>query len=56
MPSFLFRAGMLKHASTHEVEICWEPPKGDFTKYVLSGRIIFKLDQWQGILYEKNRG
>jgi hypothetical protein len=39
------RAGMLKQANTHEVEICWEPPKGDFTKYVLSGRVvIFKTE------------
>ena len=37
----LLRAGMLKVANTHEVEISWEPPKGDFTKYVLSGREIF---------------
>jgi hypothetical protein len=36
---------MLKQANTHEVEICWEPPKGDFTKYVLSGRVvIFKTE------------
>ncbi len=30
---------MLKVAGTHEVELAWEPPKGDFTKYVLSGTI-----------------
>jgi hypothetical protein len=29
---------MLKVAGTHEVELAWEPPKGDFTKYVLSGQ------------------
>jgi hypothetical protein len=34
----LFRAGMLKVAGTQEVELAWEPPKGDFTKYVLSGK------------------
>ena len=34
------RAGMLKVAGTHEVELAWEPPKGDFTKYVLSGTTI----------------
>jgi hypothetical protein len=33
------RAGMLKVAGTHEVELAWEPPKGDFTKYVLSGTV-----------------
>ncbi|XP_023343416.1 uncharacterized protein LOC111712896 [Eurytemora carolleeae] len=30
------RAGMLKTSGTHEIEISWEPPKGDFTKYILS--------------------
>jgi len=28
---------MLKTSGTHEIEISWEPPKGDFTKYILSG-------------------
>merc|ERR1719468_834212 len=30
------RGGILKTAGTKEVEIAWEPPKGDFTKYVLT--------------------
>ena len=30
------RAGMVKSASTHSVEIFWDPPKGEFTKYILS--------------------
>ncbi|XP_023334449.1 uncharacterized protein LOC111705966 isoform X2 [Eurytemora carolleeae] len=29
------RNGMCKSTETHEVEISWETPKGDFTKYVL---------------------
>ena len=29
-------AGMLKTFSTYSVEIFWDPPKGDFGKYVLS--------------------
>ena len=29
------RSGMLKNANTHSVEVFWDPPKGDFTKYVL---------------------
>jgi len=32
----IFRGGILKTANTNEVEIAWEPPKGDFTKYVLT--------------------
>ena len=31
-----FKLGMVKRASTKEVEITWEPPKGGFTKYLLS--------------------
>ena len=31
---------MLKTSGTHEIEISWEPPKGDFTKYILSGKKI----------------
>ena len=30
---------MCKSTETHEVEISWEPPKGDFTKYVLIGKL-----------------
>ena len=26
----------MKTAGTNEVEIAWEPPKGDFTKYILT--------------------
>ena len=29
------RAGMIKATTTNEVEIMWDPPKGEFTKYVL---------------------
>ena len=29
------RAGMIKNVSTNEIEVIWEPPKGDFTKYVI---------------------
>jgi len=29
------RTGMTKAADTNQVEIFWDPPKGDFTKYVL---------------------
>ena len=29
------RAGMVKNVTTNEVDIMWEPPKGEFTKYVL---------------------
>ena len=29
-------AGMVKSFSTYSVEIFWDPPKGDFGKYVLS--------------------
>ena len=29
------RSGMLKNAGTNQVEIFWDPPKGDFTKYFL---------------------
>jgi hypothetical protein len=29
------RAGMVRIASTNQVEIFWDPPKGEFTKYVL---------------------
>ena len=36
----LFRTGMCKITGTHEVEISWEPPKGDFTKYVLAGKLV----------------
>ena len=31
---------MCKSTGTHEVEISWEPPKGDFTKYVLAGKLF----------------
>lgn len=30
------RGGILKSSATDEVEIAWEPPKGGFTKYILS--------------------
>ena len=30
------RSGMMKSAETHAVEILWDPPKGEFTKYELS--------------------
>ena len=30
------RGGIVKTISTREVEITWEPPKGGFTKYLLS--------------------
>ncbi len=30
------RTGMVKSSLTHSVEIFWDPPKGEFTKYVLS--------------------
>ena len=30
------RSGMVKAAEPEAVEIFWDPPKGDFTKYVLS--------------------
>ena len=30
---------MCKSTETNEVEISWEPPKGDFTKYVLIGKL-----------------
>lgn len=30
------RTGMSKTSSTHSVEIFWDPPKGEFTKYLLS--------------------
>ena len=30
------RSGMVKGAETDAVEILWDPPKGEFTKYVLS--------------------
>ena len=30
------RGGIVKTLSTREVEITWEPPKGGFTKYLLS--------------------
>ena len=29
------RSGMVKQAGTNQVEIFWDPPKGDFTKYYL---------------------
>ena len=29
------RSGMVKSAGTHQVEIFWDPPKGEFTKYTL---------------------
>lgn len=29
------RSGMLKSSGTNQVEIFWDPPKGDFTKYTL---------------------
>lgn len=29
------RSGMVKTASTHQVEIFWDPPKGEFTRYIL---------------------
>ena len=39
---FLYsRAGMLKTAGTTDIEIFWEPPKGEFTKYILSGRSTY---------------
>ena len=30
------RAGMVKATTTDEIELIWEPPKGGFTKYVVS--------------------
>ncbi|XP_059078716.1 uncharacterized protein LOC131877137 [Tigriopus californicus] len=30
------RTGMLKSAGTHQADIFWDPPKGEFTKYTLS--------------------
>jgi hypothetical protein len=44
------RAGMLKVAGTHEVELAWEPPKGDFTKYVLSGTADRRL--FRKVIYQ----
>jgi hypothetical protein len=35
----IFRSGMVKMAGTDQVEIFWDPPKGEFTKYFL------KIDQ-----------
>jgi len=29
------RSGMIKDVSTNEIEVIWEPPKGEFTKYVI---------------------
>ena len=29
-------SGMVKSAGTHQVEIFWDPPKGEFTKYSLT--------------------
>ncbi|XP_023323607.1 uncharacterized protein LOC111697737 isoform X2 [Eurytemora carolleeae] len=37
------RTGMCKITGTHEVEISWEPPKGDFTKYVLAVDPVLKF-------------
>ena len=34
---------MLKTSGTHEIEISWEPPKGDFTKYILSGENVYYI-------------
>mgnify|MGYP002042016990 FL=1 len=36
------RSGMVKAAQPDAVEIFWDPPKGDFTKYVL---IVDKLSE-----------
>ena len=30
------RSGMMKSSQTNSVEIFWDPPKGEFTKYLLS--------------------
>nr|XP_040573152.1 uncharacterized protein LOC121122226 [Lepeophtheirus salmonis] len=30
------RSGMVKSVSTHQAEIFWDPPKGEFTKYTLA--------------------
>ena len=30
------RSGMMKSSQTNSIEIFWDPPKGEFTKYVLS--------------------
>ena len=35
------RTGMLKSVDTDQAEIFWDPPRGDFTKYVLN---IDKID------------
>ena len=31
---------MVKTLKTHDIEVAWEPPKGEFTKYILSGKYI----------------
>ncbi len=38
------RAGMVKLSSTDQVEIFWDPPKGDFTKYYLDIDLLSEKD------------
>ena len=39
------RSGMVKSTGTHQVEIFWDPPKGEFTKYTLLIEKIGDLPQ-----------
>ena len=38
------RSGMVKTAGTDQVEIFWDPPKGDFTKYYLDIDLLSEKD------------
>ena len=38
------RSGMVKNTGTDQVEIFWDPPKGDFTKYYLDIDLLSDKD------------
>ena len=39
------RSGMIQNIGTNSIELIWEPPKGEFTKYVLE---VYKGQEHQG--------
>lgn len=50
------RAGMQRAAGTDQVELFWDPPKGDFTRYTLRIDRLERLVAQQGSVTEAGGG